>query len=99
MHIFSFNNLVELLDERNAALEDGLNKVVITPLHNYAMPLIRYEIGDMAIARHRKCSCGSVFPTLGKLSGRSLEFVIRRDGALLSGEFFEGIFQYGGMGE
>ena len=37
MHIFSFNNLVELLDERNAALEDGLNKVVITPLHNYAI--------------------------------------------------------------
>ena len=94
MHVFSFNNLVEILDnEGDPVPEESLGRVIITPLHNYAMPLIRYEIGDMAIARYRKCSCGSTLPTLGNVSGRIMEFVVRRDGTLLSGEFFDGVFQ------
>ncbi len=95
MHIFFFNNLVEMLDkEGNPAPEGSLGKIVVTSLHNYAMPLIRYEIGDMGVAKYGKCSCGSVLPVLGEVSGRLTEFVVRRDGTLLAGEFFEGIFKF-----
>ncbi len=93
MHIFSFNNLVEVLDrDGNPMHEDGLGRVVITPLHNYAMPLIRYEIGDMASVRLGRCRCGSNLPSLGKVSGRFTEFVVREDGSLIDGNMFEGIF-------
>ncbi len=93
MHVFSFNNLVEVLDkDGNPALDGSLGRVVITPLHNYAMPLIRYEIGDMASARTGKCRCGSSLPLLGDVSGRLTEFVVREDGGLVDGNMFEGIF-------
>ncbi len=94
MHIFSFNNLVEVLDEEgNAATEGSLGRVVLTPLHNYAMPLIRYEIGDVAKAKYGRCNCSPILPVMGEVVGRNTEFVLRRDGSLLSGEFFEGVFR------
>jgi phenylacetate-coenzyme A ligase PaaK-like adenylate-forming protein len=40
---------VEVLDERDQPVKPGeIGRVVVTPLHNYAMPLIRYDIGDYA---------------------------------------------------
>ncbi len=93
MHVFSFNNLVEVLDkDGNPVHGDGLGRVVITPLHNYAMPLIRYEIGDMASVKLGKCRCGSDLPLLGEVSGRFTEFVVREDGRLIDGNMFEGVF-------
>lgn len=39
--------MVEILDENNQPLPAGkIGKIVVTDFHNYAMPLIRYEIGD-----------------------------------------------------
>ncbi|MDK2383730.1 MAG: hypothetical protein QI199_02825 [Candidatus Korarchaeota archaeon] len=73
-----------------------LGNVVVTPLHNYAMPLIRYEIGDMARAVEGRCPCGSILPWMGRVEGRTTEFVVRRDGSLLGGEFFEGVFRVEG---
>ncbi len=94
LHIFSFVNLVEVLSEEGNPTSVGENgRIIITPLHNYAMPLIRYEIGDTGVARLGECACGSILPIMRDLTGRLTEFVVRRDGTLLSGEFFEGIFR------
>ncbi len=94
MHIFSFNNLVEVVNsEGDPVRGESLGKIIVTPLHNYAMPLIRYEIGDMAVPKHERCDCGSVLPALKEVSGRITEFVIRKDGTLLGGEFFDGVFK------
>ena len=47
MHVFSFNNYVEILDNNDQPVEEGEEgKVIITNLHNYSMPLIRYEITE-----------------------------------------------------
>ncbi len=97
LHVFSFNNLVEILDDSGRkAPSRVLGNVVVTPLHNYAMPLIRYEIGDMARAVEGRCPCGSILPRMGRIEGRTTEFVVRRDGSLLGGEFFEGVFRVEG---
>ena len=54
-----------------AAGETG--RVVLTDLHNFARPFIRYDTGDLAVALAEKCSCGRGFPLLGPIEGRSLD--------------------------
>ena len=48
-------------------------RVVLTDLHNFARPFIRYDTGDLAMAVSESCSCGRGFPLLGSIEGRSLE--------------------------
>ena len=43
--------------------------MVITDLHNFAMPLIRYEIGDYAEAGDL-CPCGRGLPVITRIVGR-----------------------------
>ncbi len=48
-------------------------RVVLTDLHNYARPFIRYDTGDLAVVGEGNCSCGRGFPMLGQIEGRSRE--------------------------
>jgi phenylacetate-CoA ligase len=43
--------------------------VVVTTLHNFATPLIRYDIGDYA-AIGEPCTCGRGLPVLTRILGR-----------------------------
>lgn len=79
-HIQSEVCLVEILDEDNQPCAPGqLGRVVVTPLHNFRMPLIRYAIGDYAIAGDQ-CDCGIQLPTIKKIIGRTRNLVIYPDG-------------------
>ena len=89
LHLFPFWNYVEVLDNDNQPVREGEEgKVVITNLYNYSMPLIRYEIGDMAILGPEKCSCGQVLPTLKKVTGRITDHFILENGTMVPAEFF-----------
>jgi phenylacetate-CoA ligase len=55
--------------------------VVLTDLHNFARPFIRYDTGDLAVAGAGKCACGRGFPLLGAIEGRSLECLRTPSGA------------------
>jgi phenylacetate-coenzyme A ligase PaaK-like adenylate-forming protein len=70
-HIQSENLLVEVLDDHGMPCEPGsIGKVVVTTLHNFAMPLVRYEIGDYAEAGP-PCPCGRGLPVLTRIMGRA----------------------------
>ncbi len=85
MHIFNFNNYLEVVDKNNQPVQPGEEgRILITTLHNYSMPLIRYEIGDKAILG-TPCNCGSKLPTLEKITGRIQDHFITREGALVDG--------------
>jgi phenylacetate-CoA ligase len=89
MHLLMFWNYVEILDENNQPVSEGEEgRVVITNLHNYSMPLIRYEIGDMAILAPQSCSCGSPLPTLIEVTGRLTDHFITGEGTTIPAEFF-----------
>jgi phenylacetate-CoA ligase len=63
--------LLEILDEQGGALGPGqVGRVVITTLRNFAMPLIRYEIGDYAEVGG-PCACGRGLPALRRILGRT----------------------------
>ena len=69
-HVQSENVLLEVLDEQNRPCAPGeTGRVVITTLHNFATPLIRYEIGDYAEVGEA-CSCGRGLPVLKRIMGR-----------------------------
>jgi len=93
LHMFMFNNYIEVLDRYNKRVkesEDG--RIIITTLHNFSMPLIRYEIGDMAVLGPQKCKCGSPLPTLRKVTGRRIDYFLREDGKIIYGGYFIELF-------
>ena len=79
-HIQSESALVELLDDSGAPCDPGdIGRVVVTPLHNFAMPLIRYDIGDRAEAG-APCACGRGLPVVKRILGREQNMLVMPNG-------------------
>jgi phenylacetate-CoA ligase len=85
MHVNVDRLVVELLDSEGHPVPSGQpGRVVVTDLFNYAMPLIRYDIGDMATPSEALCPCGRGLPLLGELIGRYADMLTAADGAYVS---------------
>jgi phenylacetate-CoA ligase len=79
-HVQSESLLVEVLDDDGNACRPGeTGRVVVTDLHNFAMPLVRYEIGDYAEVG-TPCPCGRGLPVLARISGRVRNMLVTADG-------------------
>ncbi|MBF0448465.1 MAG: phenylacetate--CoA ligase family protein [Magnetococcales bacterium] len=80
-HIQSENLLVEILNDADQPCKPGeIGRVVVTTLHNFVSPLIRYEIGDYAEAGPETCSCGRGLPIINQVMGRSRNLLILPSG-------------------
>lgn len=89
LHVSAENLFVEIVKEDGTPAGPGeIGDVVITDLHNYGMPFIRYRIGDMAIATDAACSCGRGLPLVSQIVGRTLDVIRTPDGTRVPGEFF-----------
>lgn len=79
-HVQAENLIVEILDEAGRPCGPGeTGRVVLTPLHNFAMPLIRYELGDYAEAG-TPCECGRGLPVIVRIHGRQRNMLVLPDG-------------------
>lgn len=76
---------VEVLHlDSNEPVEDGvLGRIVITDLYNKAMPLLRYDTGDLGVMSHISKS-GKAGKYLAKVEGRSNDFIYSTKGEMLS---------------
>ncbi len=84
-HIDADNMIVQFLDEVGDEVGDGESgKIVCTSLFNYAMPLIRYSMGDFGIPSSESCSCGINLPIIKSIEGRRDSIIILPDGRKLS---------------
>lgn len=89
LHLTMENLLTEIVNDDGTPTPDGQEgNVVITDLTNYAMPFVRYAIGDRAIAGLGACKCGRGLPLLPKVVGRRLDVIVTADGGRIAGEFF-----------
>ena len=80
-HVQSENLLVEILDNAGRPCMPGqVGRVVLTTLHNFAMPLIRYELGDYAEVGP-PCPCGRGLPVLTRILGRQRNILTMPDGS------------------
>jgi len=90
--------IIEILsfDSDKPATQGELGRIVITDLYNYAVPLIRYDTGDIGImsidAKNRL--------VLSKVEGRKMDVLFNTDGELITSHIvhkiclYEGIKQY-----
>ncbi len=79
-HINDDRVIVEILDEDRRPTPPGeVGRLVLTTLDNPTMPLIRYAIGDMAIASDGAgCPCGRPGSLLRRVLGRQVPFLLVR---------------------
>ncbi len=64
-------------------------RILITCMDNYSMPLIRYDIGDVATEGNKSYELGGIkiYLTVGQVVGRTLGFFKKRDGSLKHSHF------------
>jgi phenylacetate-CoA ligase len=80
-HVVSELVIAEVVDDDLRPVAPGEpGRVLLTDLTNFAMPLIRYDIGDVAVAA-AGCRCGRPWPVLGEITGRFSDRIVTDDGA------------------
>ena len=76
---------LEVVDEAGRPVPDGEEgaKILVTNLYNFVQPIIRYEIDDRIVMSPKPCSCGSHFPKVQSIIGRSKDMLWIRTGGIV----------------
>jgi phenylacetate-CoA ligase len=93
LHVSAENLVVELVvrdgDHERPARPGELGEVVITDLHNYGAPFIRYVTGDLAVeVPDGRCACGRWLSRLKTVEGRATDTLRDAVGRPIGGLFF-----------
>ena len=83
LHQFPDNVVVEIVDDAGRAVPRGeRGHVIVTSLHNFVQPFIRYRLGDLASwdPDPSPCACGLELPRLRALEGRDDDYLEHPDG-------------------
>jgi len=84
-HIEADALIVQFVDENGDAVAPGeRGEIICTSLFNYAMPLIRYALGDIGVSASEECTCGLRFPLMKMIEGRSNSIIFLEDGRPIS---------------
>jgi phenylacetate-CoA ligase len=85
LHVNSDGVYVEIIRDGRPAKPGEAGSVIVTDLTNRGMPIIRYQVGDVAVASEGRCPCGRGLPLLERLEGREADYIVTRQGKLVSG--------------
>src|SRR5262249_30118947 len=85
LHVNADGVYVEILRNGSPAAPGEPGSVVVTDLTNRAMPLIRYQVGEVGAGAGRTVLCGRGLPLLDRLEGREADFVVTPAGEMISG--------------
>jgi phenylacetate-CoA ligase len=95
--------ITQFVDDEGQEVSAGKRgEVVYTSLFSYAMPFIRYAVGDVGTPSDEECPCGITFPLMKVVEGRKDSLILLPDGRVLSpmavrnaiSEYFDLIVQY-----
>ena len=80
IHVWADMFLTEVIDPKTEEPvgEGETGELVFTTLHKYALPLIRYRIGDLSIVSNEPCECGRTHPRIMRILGRTDDMLIIR---------------------
>ena len=83
LHVLNATVLLEIVDEEGRPCVPGqVGRVLLTSLHSFAMPIIRYDLGDLA-EWGEPCPCGMTLPVIKRLWGRQRHRALLATGELL----------------
>lgn len=80
--------LFEFVKDGKQVSEGEKGEIIITSLYNFAMPFIRYRIGDIGIYSSEQCPCGRTLPILKEVVGRSGDMITSPNGELIDPAYF-----------
>jgi len=81
-HVMSELLLLEVVDEADVPVPAGVpGRVIVTSFYGYAMPLIRYDMGDYAAMSGSPCACGRSLPLIDRIYGRRRNIFRFADGS------------------
>jgi len=93
LHVPPLTHLVEILRPDGSPAPPGeTGEIVVTPLRNFSMPLIRYRIGDMGAWAEGPCPCGRHWPFLKEVTGRVSDIFVTTNGTQVHGAYFPLLF-------
>jgi len=82
--LISESIVLEVLDEQGQPVAPGESgEAVMTALESFAQPFIRYRTGDVVRLSDEACRAGRGLHVIGEVLGRTTDFVVRTDGAIM----------------
>jgi len=76
MHIDLERSIMQTVNESGMVIAGKVGKIIVTSLHNYAMPFIRYDTGDLGMIDDVSvCPCGNKRPLLLEVCGRTTDYL------------------------
>ncbi len=83
LHMITDSYVIEFLKDGVPVSYGEPGQVVVTALYNFSMPLIRYQLGDIAVPTDALCSCGRHWPMIQRIEGRSVDFFTMPSGKII----------------
>lgn len=97
-YVYTPNVFLEIVDDSGNRVEDGtMGRIIATKLDGYAMPLIRYDTGDLGVMLPKSkypLNRAYNFPLLERVVGRNTDIIKTIDGKTLIVHTFTGIFEF-----
>jgi len=88
-HTAAEDIIVEIVDDLGNPVEPGRQgRVVVTNLHEYGMPLIRYDTDDESSWLGGTCACGRSLPRLSTIIGKTGDIFYTPSGKRVSARSF-----------
>jgi phenylacetate-CoA ligase len=82
-HVHTETCHVEIVSDNGKACAPGeTGRLVVTSLKNWAMPLLRYDTDDLAVAAEGACPCGRTLPSFTDIVGRYSRIAFLPEGTL-----------------
>jgi phenylacetate-CoA ligase len=77
--------ITEFVDKTGESVSPGeRGEITYTSLFNFAMPLIRYQVGDVGVPSDDTCSCGNNLPLMKVVEGRKDSFLLLPNNRIIS---------------
>jgi len=85
LHVNPEYGITEILKNGEEARPGEMGEIVGTGLNNFAVPLLRYRTGDIAVPAPGKCPCGRAMNLLKYVEGRNADLIETPDGFVVPG--------------
>jgi len=95
-HVTSPHVFLEYVDDQGKEVGVGeIGHLLVTGLDNFSTPLIRYELGDLAVKPdlNKSCTCGRPYPLIGDIVGRKTELLKTPAGKFITVQTVTGIMK------
>jgi phenylacetate-CoA ligase len=86
-----FGHVEVLAGGQQAAANAEMGRIVTTGLHNFSMPLLRYETSDVTARQAEPCRCGCAMPVMSGVATKDEDIVVTPDGRFVSSSILNAV--------